>query len=60
MLVDEREWLTDMEEFALTEICGDTVITHLLRPRETVCFVDPRPSMLKHARVSFSKTIEIA
>ena len=28
----------------------DAVITYLLRPRETVCFVDPRPPLLPRSR----------
>jgi hypothetical protein len=28
----------------------DIVITYLLRPRETVCFVDPRPPLLPRSK----------
>jgi hypothetical protein len=28
----------------------DIIITYLLRPGETVCFVDPRPSMFPEAK----------
>ena len=34
------------------------IITYLLRPRETVCFVDPRPSMFPEAKPRETSTVE--
>jgi hypothetical protein len=36
-----------------------TIITYLLRPRETVCFVDPRPSMFPEAKPRETWTVEV-
>ena len=33
-------------------------ITYLLKPRETVCFVDPRPSMLPQAKPRETSMVE--
>jgi hypothetical protein len=33
-------------------------ITYLLRPRETVCFVDPRPQLLPEAKPRATTAVE--
>ena len=35
-----------------------TIITYWLRPRETVCFMDPRPSMFPEAKPRETSTVE--
>jgi hypothetical protein len=34
------------------------IITYLLRPRETVCFVDPRPPLLPEAKLRATTAVE--
>ena len=35
-----------------------TIITYFLRPRETVCFVDPRPPLLPDAKPRATTAVE--
>jgi hypothetical protein len=59
LLSDQRSANYVRKRFDVCNICMECIIiTYLLRPRETVCFVVPRPPLLPEAKPRATTAVE--